>query len=87
MSATFKIAFDGGLREGFSSSQVTQVLVSRFRMSEDKARMLFSGGRVILKKGLSASQAKQYVSQLGAAGLVTGGSADVVEHQITALPT
>ncbi|MCB1887266.1 MAG: hypothetical protein KDH20_06645 [Rhodocyclaceae bacterium] len=69
MSATFKIAFDGGLREGFSSSQVTQVLVSRFRMSEDKARMLFSGGRVILKKGLSASQAKQYVSQLGAAGL------------------
>ncbi len=69
MSATFKIAFDGGLREGFDAQQVTQVLVSRFRMSDEKARMLFSGGRVILKKGLSAAQAKQYVTQLGAAGL------------------
>ncbi|MCB1954469.1 MAG: hypothetical protein KDG55_02275 [Rhodocyclaceae bacterium] len=75
MTATFKIAFDGGLQAGFDTDQVTQVLVSRFRMTEDKARMLFAGGRVILKKGLSAAQAQQYVRQLSAAGL-----------QLTALP-
>ncbi len=69
MAARFKIAFDGGLRDGFEAEQVQEALVKRFRMPEPKARRLFAGGRVILKKGLDAAQAQSYLRQLSAIGM------------------
>ena len=85
MSTKFRIAFDGNLQEGVDRGQVIAQLVSRFRMPEDKASRLFCGERVILKKGLDAEQAQNYVRQLAAIGMKletlgdspSGGEAEV----------
>ncbi|MCB1894635.1 MAG: hypothetical protein H6945_16880 [Zoogloeaceae bacterium] len=69
MSTKFRIAFDGNLQEGVDRAQVIAQLVARFRMPEDKASRLFCGERVILKKGLDAEQAENYVRQLAAIGM------------------
>jgi len=67
---TFEVVFDGKLVEGASVDQVKQNVATLFRVEVAKVERLFSGERVVIKKGIDEAAAKKYQLALLKAGAV-----------------
>ena len=78
MAATFRIITTGRPVAGGDGGQVLQRL-AKLLTSEQRARMLLSGSRRVIKSGLSRAAAEKYSRALGAAGLAVA-----VEPEATA---
>ena len=66
----YQVIVNGNLAEGFQLSDV-QIQVARlFKTTPEKVAPLFTGQRVIVKKGLDATTARKYQHALNAAGLI-----------------
>ncbi len=64
----YQIVFSGEVLEGFEPADVKANLQTLFQLSDDQAEKLFGPNPVVIKSGLSAERAEQYVERLSSAG-------------------
>ncbi len=62
-SSAVQLVFAGEVLDGFTLADVKQRLAQRLKLDEARLRSLFSGQRVVLKRGLSADTAAHWVAQ------------------------
>jgi len=67
-SAQYDLVFFGEISEETDPKVVRARLAERFRLSHDAAARLFSGGRVVVKRGVDAATAKRYQDAFAEAG-------------------
>jgi len=67
---TFEVVFNGKVVEGASVDQVKQNVAKLFKVEVAKVERLFSGARVVIKKGVDESTAKKYQMALHKAGAI-----------------
>ncbi|MCK5639998.1 MAG: hypothetical protein KAJ19_04350, partial [Gammaproteobacteria bacterium] len=67
---TFAVAFSGQLVEGADPAQVRTNLAQLFKLDATKVEHLFSGKRVVIKKGVDQQTAGKYKLALHKAGAV-----------------
>jgi hypothetical protein len=77
--ASYQIVVTGELVDGTYLPEVKAKLAALFKTPAEKLDPLFSGKRVVIKKGLGAEAAKQYVAAVRAAGLICEAEAIGVE--------
>jgi hypothetical protein len=69
---SYQIVVTGELVDGAYLPEVKVKLAALFKMPAAKLDPLFSGKRVVIKRGLGAEAAQQYVAAVRAAGLICG---------------
>jgi len=69
---TFAVVFSGKLVEGASVERVKGNVAKLFKVEVAKIERLFSGARVVIKKGLDEATAKKYQIALAKAGALCG---------------
>lgn len=69
MATRYQVLFFGRIQEGFDLADVKRVAAQRLKASPAMVEQIFSGQRVIFKKGLGAEQAQQYLDTLGRLGM------------------
>lgn len=69
MASQFRILFAGGVLEGHVKADVKQAAAGRLKLSSKQAETIFSGQKIILKKGLSSVDATRYASELEKIGM------------------
>ena len=57
---TYKIVFEGQLREGFSVEDVKAGMARLFNLGPENLERLFSGNRVVIRSGLGREEALKY---------------------------
>jgi uncharacterized membrane protein YhaH (DUF805 family) len=62
-STSVQLIFAGEVLDGFSPADVKQRLAQRLKLDEARLRSLFSGQRVVVKRGLDAATANHWVAQ------------------------
>jgi hypothetical protein len=67
---SYQIVVTGELVDGTYLPEVKTKLATLFKTPAEKLDPLFSGKRVVIKKGLGADAAQQYVAAVEAAGLI-----------------
>lgn len=70
MAADYQIVFSGKTREGLDPSAVKRAAAQRLKASPEMAERIFSGQRVIFKKGLNGVEARQYLETLEKLGML-----------------
>ncbi len=68
---TYQIVVTGQLAAGAQLAQVKESIAKLFNTPASKLEALFSGQRVVIKKGLDEAAAQRYVASLRAAGLLS----------------
>jgi uncharacterized membrane protein YhaH (DUF805 family) len=68
MAQQVQLIFAGEVLDGFQAADVRRALGERLKLDEARLDKLFSGGRVIIKRGLTAPVANQWVAQFRAMG-------------------
>ena len=76
---SYQIVVTGELVDGAYLPEVKVKLAALFKMPAEKLDPLFSGKRVVIKKGLEAEAAGKYVAAVRAAGLICGAEESVAE--------
>jgi uncharacterized membrane protein YhaH (DUF805 family) len=66
--AQVQLIFAGEVLDGFLAADVRRTLGERLKLDEQRLDKLFSGSQVIIKRGLSAPMANQWVAQFRAMG-------------------
>lgn len=69
-STAVQLVFAGEVLTGFSHTQVREKLGRRLRLDEPRLNKLFSGQRVVIKRGLSPAEAADWVQRFRAIGAV-----------------
>ena len=69
---SYQIVVTGELVDGAYLPEVKVKLAALFKMPAEKLDPLFSGKRVVIKKGLGAAAAEKYLAAVRAAGLICG---------------
>ncbi|MBS1209502.1 MAG: hypothetical protein H6R19_1900 [Proteobacteria bacterium] len=80
MNLEYWIIFRGGIRDGFQRDQVRAQVSSRLKVDARQLERIFSGQRVVLKKGLDATGGYRFLAQLQQMGM------DAVLERISAEP-
>lgn len=70
-SQLYRIVFDGEINRGSTLAQVKRDLAALFQADAEVIDQLFSGRPIVLKRGLDAETAIQYVSAMSRAGAVS----------------
>ncbi|HLD14086.1 MAG TPA: hypothetical protein VJB18_05150 [Burkholderiales bacterium] len=70
-SQLYRIVFDGEINRGSTLAQVKRDLAAMFQADAEVIDQLFTGRPIILKQGLDAETAIQYVSAMSRAGAVS----------------
>jgi len=83
---SYQIVVTGELVDGAYLPEVKVKLAALFKMSAEKLDPLFSGKRVVIKKGLGAEAAEKYVAAVRAAGLICDAEESVAGATQTAGP-
>jgi len=65
-----RVIFSGEVAPGFEPEAVKRQLARRMKLTPEQIEKLFSGRRIILKKGLDAASAAAYTKTLGKLGAV-----------------
>ncbi|MGV6852462.1 MAG: hypothetical protein ACWA5R_09840 [bacterium] len=68
---TFEVVFRGKLSKGADLIQVKQRLAKLFKSSPQGIEKIFSGGRVVIKRGLTHEMAHKYRKAIKLAGAIT----------------
>lgn len=68
MAQEVQLIFAGEVLDGFQAADVRRALGERLKLDEARLDKLFSGTRVIIKRGLTAPVANQWVAQFRAMG-------------------
>lgn len=68
MTATVQLVFRGEVLAGFDTGDVQRELGQLLRADEAQLKLLFSGRRAVLKRGLAPRDAARYVGHLAALG-------------------
>lgn len=79
MLTHYQVLFRGRVREGFALAEVKRMAATRLKASPAMIEQIFSGQRVIFKKGLRAEQAQQYLDTLAGLGMAAEMVADAPE--------
>ncbi|MDB5813046.1 MAG: hypothetical protein JWN23_163 [Rhodocyclales bacterium] len=66
---TFKVVFWGKTIHGYSKAQVMRAVPRRLRVDEAQVVRLFSGGKAVLKRGVTAEGGGRYVTELARIGM------------------
>lgn len=66
---TFKVVFWGKTIKGYNKAQVMRAVPRRLRVDEAQVVRLFSGGKAVLKRGVSADVGGRYVTELARIGM------------------
>jgi len=66
---TFKVVFWGKTVKGFGKTQVMRAVPRRLRVDEAQVVRLFSGGKAVLKRGVTAEVGVRYVTELARIGM------------------
>lgn len=66
--AQVELIFRGEVLDGFAADDVRRVLAERLKLDEPRLARLFTGKPVVIKRGLSAAVAQQWVAQFRAMG-------------------
>jgi hypothetical protein len=66
---TFKVVFWGKTIKGFGKAQVMRAVPRRLRVDEAQVVRLFSGGKAVLKRGVTAEVGVRYVTELARIGM------------------
>ena len=83
---SYQIVVTGELVDGAYLPEVKVKLAALFKMPAEKLDPLFSGKRVVIKKGLGAAVAEKYVAAVRAAGLICGAEETGAEAAPTPEP-
>lgn len=67
-SSTLQLVFAGEILEGFSLTEVKLRLAQALKLDDARLRSLFSGQRVVIKRGVDAAAADRWVAQFRAMG-------------------
>lgn len=70
-SQLYRIVFDGEINRGSTLAQVKRDLAALFQADAEVIDQLFTGRPIVLKQGLDAETAIQYVSAMSRAGAVS----------------
>jgi uncharacterized membrane protein YjgN (DUF898 family) len=65
----YQVIYKGGLREGVDRASVLKQAAEILSISEDQARKVFNGTRVVLRRGLDEAAAREQCIRLKKAGL------------------
>ena len=76
---SYQIVVTGELLDGAYLPEVKVKLAALFKTPAEKLDPLFSGKRVVIKKGLGAEAAEKYVAAVRSVGLVCSAEAMSVE--------
>lgn len=68
--ATFQVVFWGKLLRGFQRELVMRAATRRLRVPSDQLSRMFDGGKVVLKRGVSAALGARYVTELARIGML-----------------
>ncbi|HEV8689669.1 MAG TPA: hypothetical protein VGQ91_05185, partial [Ideonella sp.] len=66
--STMQLIFAGEVLDGFVPAEVRHALAAKLKLDEAKLNTLFSGSKVVIKRGLSAESAALWVAEFGATG-------------------
>ncbi|HSD40069.1 MAG TPA: hypothetical protein VLC92_21395 [Rhodocyclaceae bacterium] len=66
---SFKVVFWGKTIKGYNRAQVMRAAPRRLRVDEAQVVRLFSGGKAVLKRGVSAEVGARYVTELARFGM------------------
>lgn len=69
--ATFKVVFTGQLVEGFDRDAVAVAAARRLSIGPEQVTRLFSGKKVVLKRGVSERLGRRYMAELAGIGMQT----------------
>jgi len=83
---SYQIVVSGELVDGAYLPEVKVKMAALFKMPAEKLDPLFSGKRVVIKKGLGAEAAGKYVAAVRAAGLICSTEESVAEAAQTSEP-
>ena len=64
MHDKFQLVFAGEILSGYTAGVVREALAQRLRLDDERLERMFSGERVVLKRGVELDRALHYVSQL-----------------------
>lgn len=67
-ASTVQLVFAGEVLEGFSTAEVKQRVARALKLDDAKLRSMFSGKRVVIKRGVDAADADRWVAKFGAMG-------------------
>ena len=70
MDKTFRIVFQGAVRDGLDPAAVRQHAATRLKASPTQIERIFSGARAVLKQGLDAAQGQAYQRALEQLGMI-----------------
>lgn len=68
--ASFQVVFWGKLLRGFKRELVMRAATRRLRVPTDQLNRMFAGGKVVLKRGVSAELGARYVTELARIGML-----------------
>jgi hypothetical protein len=69
IQVSFKVVFWGKTVKGYNKAQVMRAVPRRLRVDEAQVVRLFSGGKAVLKRGVSAAVGGRYVTELARIGM------------------
>ena len=69
VQVSFKVVFWGKTIKGYNKAQVMRAVPRRLRVDEAQVVRLFSGGKAVLKRGVSAEVGGRYVTELARIGM------------------
>jgi hypothetical protein len=69
IQVSFKVVFWGKTIKGYNKAQVMRAVPRRLRVDEAQVVRLFSGGKAVLKRGVSAEVGGRYVTELARIGM------------------
>ena len=70
-SQLYRVVFNGEINRGNTIAQVKRDLAALFQADAEIIEQLFTGRPIVLKQGLDAETAIQYVSAISRAGAVS----------------
>ena len=70
-SQLYRVVFDGEINRGSTLAQVKRDLAALFQADTEVIDQFFTGRSIVLKQGLDAETAIQYVSAMSRAGAVS----------------
>ena len=70
-SQLYRVVFDGEINRGSTLAQVKRDLAALFQADAEVIDQFFTGRSIVLKQGLDAETAIQYVSAMSRAGAVS----------------
>jgi hypothetical protein len=69
VDVSFKVVFWGKTIPGYNKAQVMRAVPRRLRVDEAQVVRLFSGGKAVLKRGVTAEVGARYVTELARIGM------------------